>query len=109
VSEKPPPQQPQQEGRPLQIRFQAATERAQLDALAARANLPTSTYARTVLLGVNPPRQARRPTVQHQEAARCLGAWGHVASTLRKRVPELAADLEPDLQAVGNLIKQLLG
>jgi hypothetical protein len=97
-----------QKGKPLQIRFQTVAERAKVDADAARDELPTSTYARNVLLGVKPPRQTRRPSAQRQDVAHCLSTLGRVASTLRDRAPEVAASLEADLQAVGTLLRQAL-
>jgi hypothetical protein len=97
-----------QDGKTLTIRFGSEAERAHVDAHAARADLPVSTYARRVLLGLN-PRKARRSTAERQDVARCLSVIGHIASTLRMRAPEVAADLDSDLQALGNLLKKALG
>jgi hypothetical protein len=96
-------------GRTLQIRFRTETERAQIDAAAARAALPPSTYARTLLLGANPPRQAYRPSVSDQDLARALWRLSVIANVLRVRVPVIAAELDDDFQAVGDLIKRGLG
>ena len=84
-------------------------ERAQIDALAARAGLTPGCYVRLLVLASPAPRQARRASVDRQSVARCLGTLGLVATKLRERVPEAAADFEPDLNVARDLLTRALG
>lgn len=51
--------------------------------LADRAGLPVASFIRSRTLNVPLPRQTRRPTVNHQMAARLLGELGRIAEALR--------------------------
>lgn len=85
----------------LAARFNAL-EAAAIRAMADAAGVPVSTLIRSRVLGEAPPRSSRRPTVNHQMAARLLGELGRIADVLRAAAqagtltpsnPEVAAAL----------------
>jgi hypothetical protein len=67
----------------LQLRLTDA-ELAEIEAMANRAALTPSSYARSVLLDAPPPRARRRPTIEAQAVARMLGELGKVGSNLNQ-------------------------
>jgi hypothetical protein len=85
--------------------------------LADRSGLPVSAHSRQVLLNAPPPRAVRRPTVNHQVAARLLGELGRVADVFRDGVakgridennPNIAAALR-DLAEMRTVCFEALG
>ena len=71
--------------RRLRISFRlTAQELAALTTSSRRAGLCISGYARLVLLGVKPPRAARRPTIETTLLARTLGELGKIGSNLNQ-------------------------
>jgi hypothetical protein len=67
----------------LPIRFDAA-EHEVVATAAQKAGLSTSSYARKVLLGAEPPRQMRRPSVEAKALARLLGELGKIGGNLNQ-------------------------
>lgn len=51
--------------------------------MADRAGVPVASYLRAAALNRSPGRAIRRPTVNHETAARLLGNLGRIAETLR--------------------------
>lgn len=101
----------------LGVRLTAA-ERAQIEAQAARAGLALGSHARRVLLGAEPPRQARRPSVEAAALSAAVAQLGRVGSNLNQLArranegrfpapPELAAGLAEVRAAVALMIEAL--
>ncbi|MFV1579180.1 plasmid mobilization relaxosome protein MobC [Phaeobacter sp. JH20_24] len=67
----------------LAIRLTDA-ERAEVDAMAARAELTTASYGRSILLDSPAPRAVRRPAVDTVQVAKLLGELGKVGSNLNQ-------------------------
>lgn len=82
-------------------------ERDLIDRHAERAALTVGSYARGVLLGVEPPRQARRPPVEKRELARLLGHIGHIGSNVNQIARVLNGGGEADLPALDDALDQL--
>lgn len=61
--------------------------------MADRAGVPVASLMRAALLNQVPARAVRRPTVNHETAARLLGNLGRIAETLR--VAAQAGQLDP--------------
>jgi hypothetical protein len=68
-------------------------ERSCVEDAAVRAGLASGSYARQVLLGAPPPRQVRRPPVEHKELARLLGQLGRVGSNINQLAHHVHANL----------------
>lgn len=65
------------------IRF-SRDEDALAKALSDRTGLTLAALIRRALFGTNPPRAARRPTVNHQAVARLLAQLGKIGSNLNQ-------------------------
>jgi hypothetical protein len=66
----------------LSARFNVAEAEA-IRLMADRTGTSVASLIRSATLNVPVPRQSRRPTVNHQAAARIIGELGRVADTLR--------------------------
>ena len=66
----------------LSARFNVAEAEA-IRQMADRTGTSVASVIRSATLNVPVPRQSRRPTVNHQAAARILGELGRIADTLR--------------------------
>lgn len=66
----------------LSARFNVA-EAEVIRLMADRTGTSVASLIRSATLNVPVPRQSRRPTVNHQAAARIIGELGRVADTLR--------------------------
>jgi Bacterial mobilisation protein (MobC) len=82
-------------------------ERRLIDGNAERAALTAASYARHVLLGVDPPRQARRPPVEKRELGRLLGLAGNIASNINQIARVLNGGGEADLGALDHALAEL--
>jgi hypothetical protein len=69
--------------RHLTIRL-TLVERLSIDTSAERAGMTSGSYVRRAVLGIEPPRQVRRPPVEKQELGRLLGQLGKVGSNLNQ-------------------------
>lgn len=65
------------------IRF-SRDENALAKALSDRTGLTLAALIRRALFGTNPPRAARRPTINHQAVARLLAQLGKIGSNLNQ-------------------------
>lgn len=65
------------------VRF-SREEAARAEALAEHAGLSVAALIRRALFGTEPPRAARRPTVNHQAVARLLAQLGKIGSNLNQ-------------------------
>jgi hypothetical protein len=65
------------------VRF-SELENALLLAKANAAGVPVATFLRCSALGFPIPRQSRRPTTNHQDAARMISASGKVADAFER-------------------------
>ncbi len=102
----------------LQVRL-TPDELAEIEAQAARAELTTASFARSILLSSPAPRARRRPAVQTQEVARLLGELGKVGSNLNQIAHRLhtgqavgsnsVADAVADVQAMRDACLAALG
>ena len=72
---------------------------------ADRAGIPLSAYMRSAALDAPAPRATRRPTVNHQMAARLLGELGRIADELRRAAE--AGDLTPSNPEVAAALRDL--
>lgn len=59
-------------------------EAALAQSLSERAGLTLAAIIRRALFGTNPPRAARRPTINHQAVARLLAQLGKIGSNLNQ-------------------------
>jgi hypothetical protein len=80
-------------------------EAAALRAMAHAAGISVSTLIRNRVLGGAPPRSSRRPTVNHQMAARLLGELGRIADALRAAVQR--GDLTPSNPEVAAALRDI--
>lgn len=69
------------------------------------AGIPLSAYMRSAALGAPAPRATRRPTVNHQMAARLLSELGRIADELRRAAE--AGDLTPSNPEVAAALRDL--
>ena len=76
----------------LAIRLTDA-ERAEIDAMAERAELTASSYARMVLLNAPPPRAVRRRSTEKVQVAKLLGALGKIGSNINQIAHRLNSGL----------------
>ncbi len=72
---------------------------------ADRAGLPVASYLRAAALKASTDRAVRRPTVNHEAAARILGNLGRIADTLR--LAAQAGQVDPDHPAVAAALRDL--
>ena len=80
-------------------------EAAALRAMAHAAGIPVSTLIRSRVLGEAPPRSSRRPTVNHEMAARLLGELGRIAEALR--CAHARGDLTPSHPEVAAALRDI--
>ncbi len=59
-------------------------ERAEILTRADKAGLSVAGYLRSAVLQTPPPRQSRRPSVNHQELARVLAQLGKIGSNVNQ-------------------------
>lgn len=78
----------------LSARFNSQEAEA-IRQMADRAGLPVAALIRTALLNpASPPLRTRRPTVNHQAAARLLGELGRIAQVFREAGADARIDLD---------------
>jgi hypothetical protein len=83
----------------LSARFNVAEAEA-IRLMADRSGTSVASVIRSATLNLPAPRQSRRPTVNHQAAARILGELGRIADTLRAAAASGRVDLnEPHVAA----------
>ena len=76
------------------IRF-SRDEVARAQALCERAGLTLAALIRRALFGTQPPRAARRPTINHQAVARRLAQLGKIGSNLNQLARQANAGRYP--------------
>lgn len=100
----------------LSARFNR-TEAEAIRSMADRAGVPVAAFLRAAALNQPFTRAARRPTVNHETAARLLGELGRIAETLRSAAtagqvdvanPHVAAALR-DLAEMRSVCFEALG